>query len=61
MVPAKAGIRQGDVILSIGSQEVKSAEQFNQLVGAYEKGKTVALLIRRGESQIFITLKLNGG
>ncbi|MET0216796.1 MAG: DegQ family serine endoprotease [Burkholderiales bacterium] len=58
---AKAGIRQGDVILSIGSQEVKSAEQFNQLVGAYEKGKTVALLIRRGESQIFITLKLNGG
>jgi serine protease Do len=57
----KAGIRQGDVILSVGSQEVKSVEQFNQILGQYEKGKTVALLIRRGDSQIFITLKLNGG
>jgi len=57
---AKAGIRQGDVILSVGSQEVKSVEQFNQIVNQYEKGKTVALLIRRGDSQIFITLKLNG-
>ena len=58
---AKAGLRQGDVILSLGSQEVKSVEQFNQLVGQIEKGKTVALLVRRGESQIFITMKLNGG
>ena len=58
---AKAGVRQGDVILSVGSQEVKSVEQFNQLIGQIEKGKTVALLVRRGESQIFITLKLNGG
>jgi serine protease Do len=58
---AKAGIRQGDIILSVGSQEVKSVEQFNQIVGPIEKGRTVALLIRRGESQIFITMKLNGG
>jgi len=57
---AKAGLRQGDIILSIGSQEVKSVEQFNQLVGQIEKGKTVALLVRRGESQIFITMKLDG-
>jgi serine protease Do len=58
---AKAGLRQGDVILSLGSQEVKSVEQFNQLIGQMEKGRTVALLVRRGESQIFITMKLNGG
>ena len=58
---AKAGLRQGDIILSLGSQEVKSVEQFNQLIGQVEKGKTVALLVRRGESQIFITMKLNGG
>jgi serine protease Do len=58
---AKAGLRQGDVILSLGSQEVKSVDQFNQLVGQVEKGKTVALLVRRGDSQIFVTMKLNGG
>jgi serine protease Do len=58
---AKAGIRPGDVILSVGSQEAKSVEQFNQIVGSIEKGKTVALLIRRGDSQLFLTLKLNGG
>ncbi len=54
-------MRQGDVILSLGSQEVKSVEQFNQIVDQMEKGRTVALLVRRADSQIFITLKLNGG
>ena len=41
---------------------VRSVEQFNKLLGQFEKGSNVTLLVRRGEMQTFITIKgLNGG
>jgi serine protease Do len=58
---AKAGIRSGDVILSINNTEVKSLEQFNQAVAKLEGRRNVALLVKRGESTQFITLRLGAG
>ena len=58
---SRAGMRRGDVILGINNQDVKSVEQFNQLLGKFEKGRNIALLVRRGETTTFITMKLNGG
>ncbi|MEO8164234.1 MAG: DegQ family serine endoprotease, partial [Betaproteobacteria bacterium] len=46
---AKAGIRRGDVLMAINNQDVKSVEQLNQLLGQFEKARSVALLIRRGD------------
>jgi len=60
-VASRAGIRRGDVILGINNQDVKGVEQFNQLLGKFEKGRNIALLVRRGETTTFITMKLNGG
>lgn len=63
MVPgiaSRAGIRPGDVILSINNQDVKSVEQFNQLLNKIEKGRNIALLVRRGDTATFITMKING-
>jgi serine protease Do len=57
---AKAGIRRGDILLAINNQDVKSVEQVNQLVSQFEKSRSVALLIRRGESSLYIPLRLNG-
>ncbi len=56
---SRAGIRPGDVILSINNQGVKTVEQFNQLLGKIEKGRNIALLVRRGGTATFITMKLN--
>ncbi|SCX89448.1 serine protease Do [Nitrosospira sp. Nl5] len=63
MVPgiaSRAGIRPGDVILSMNNQDVKSVDQFNQLLNKIEKGRSIALLVRRGDTATFITMKLNG-
>jgi serine protease Do len=64
MVPgiaSRAGIRPGDVILSINNQDVKTVEQFNQLLNKIPKGRNIALLVRRGDTTTFITMKVNGG
>ncbi|MBA4142419.1 MAG: DegQ family serine endoprotease [Nitrosospira sp.] len=64
MVPgiaSRAGIRPGDVILSINNQDVKTVDEFNQLLNKIPKGRNIALLIRRGDTATFITMKLNGG
>ena len=55
---ARAGIRRGDIILAINNQDVKSLEQFGQLVGQFEKGKIVALLVRRGTNALYIPLRI---
>jgi serine protease Do len=63
MVPgiaSRAGLRPGDVILSINNQDVSSVDQFNQLLNKIPKGRNIALLIRRGDTTTFITMKVNG-
>jgi serine protease Do len=55
---ARAGIRRGDVILAINNQSVKSVEQFSQLIGQFEKGRSVALLVRRAGGSIYIPLRI---
>ena len=57
---AKAGIRKGDVLLAINNQDIKSLEQLNQIVSGFDKSRSVALLIRRGDSSLYIPLRLNG-
>lgn len=57
---ARAGIRRGDIILAVNNQDVKSVENFTQLLGKYEKGRSVALLIRRGDNALYIPLRING-
>ena len=58
---AKAGLRRGDVILQVNDEEVKSVEQFNQLLSQFEKRKRVALRVKRGEGTLFVPLQLDGG
>ena len=56
-VAAQAGIRRGDVILGLNNSEVQSLDQFNKQVVAIGNGKTVALLVLRGENTLYIPLK----
>jgi serine protease Do len=57
---AKAGIRRGDVLMAINNQDVKSVEQLNQLLAQFEKARSVALLIRRGDGALYVPLRLDG-
>ena len=46
---ARAGVREGDVIVAIANVEVASVKEFEAVVAKIEKSKTVNILFRRGE------------
>ena len=55
---AQAGVRRGDVILGLNNTEVQSLEQFNKQLAAYATGKTIALLVQRGENTLYVPVKI---
>jgi serine protease Do len=54
-------VRPGDVILSVTSKgvrtEAKSVDQFNGLLAKMDEAATFTLLVRRGDTQTFVTVK----
>ena len=57
----RAGVRRGDVILAINNQDVKSVEQFNQMMAQFDKGRIIALLVRRGANSLYIPFRVDAG
>lgn len=58
---ARAGIREGDVILMMGTVDIKSVLQFNDLVSKLGNKNSVALLVKRGPTPPrYLVLKLDG-
>ena len=55
---AKAGIRQGDVVLSVDNKPVKSVPELLSQVETLEKGKPIPILIQRNQSPLFLALTL---
>ena len=54
---AKAGIREGDVILQIGNIEVPDTKSFAQVLGRLDKSKPVNVLLRRGEWAQYVLIR----
>ncbi len=54
---ARAGLREGDVILSFDNQEVTDAKQFAMLMGKFDKAKPVSVLVRRGEWVNYVVIR----
>ena len=46
---ARAGVREGDVIVAIANMEVASVKEFDAAVAKIDKSKPVNVLFRRGE------------
>ena len=46
---ARAGLRQGDVIIALANVEVSSVREFEAVLARLDKGKVVHVLFRRGE------------
>jgi serine protease Do len=57
----RADVRTGDVITAVTSRgqttDVRSTEQFNKLLAQLDSGATLTLHVRRGESNLFVTVK----
>lgn len=53
---ARAGIRQGDLILALNGKPIESVDQLKDLVR--DAGKHVAILVQRKDARIFIPIEL---
>ncbi len=53
----EAGLRSGDVITEINRQPIKNLADYNRELTRSEKAKSVLLLVRRGQSSLFLALK----
>lgn len=51
---ARAGLRQGDVVIAVNGEQIDSAKQFKSLVDKAPEGKPVALLVQRGDMRMYI-------
>jgi serine protease Do len=62
---ARAELRPGDVITAVTIQgvstDVRSAEHFNRLANGLGQGNAITLLVRRGDTQSFVGMKVPAG
>ena len=54
---AKAGLREGDVILAVGNHEVTQMKEFEASVAKIDKNAAVSVLFRRGELTRFALIR----
>jgi serine protease Do len=52
-----AGLRRGDVILQVNRQKVRDESDYRTLMEKTKPEQTVLLLVRRGSSTFFVSLK----
>jgi serine protease Do len=53
-----AGVRKGDIILSINNEAVTDSERFQELVEDLPEGRSVAVLVQRGSNPTFLAIKV---
>ena len=57
---ARAGVREGDVILSLGNTEIADTKQFAAVAAEMDKaGKSISALVRRGDSATWLVIRPN--
>jgi serine protease Do len=59
-VAARAGLREGDVILTLDNTEITSARQFTTLVEKADRSKPLSVLVRRGEQSNYLIIRPGG-
>jgi serine protease Do len=54
---ARAGIREGDVVLAIDNTEVADVKQFLAVAGKVEKSRAVSVMVKRGEFVSYLVIR----
>ena len=54
---ARAGIREGDIIVAIGNTEIGSVKEFDAAVAKVDKSKPIPVLLRRGELASYLLIR----
>lgn len=54
---ARAGLREGDLILAVDNTEIQNAKQFQSVIAKLEKAKLINMLVRRGNVVNYLLLR----
>jgi serine protease Do len=54
---ARAGLRDGDVILSLDNTEITDAKQFGTVAARAEKARAISVLVRRGDGVNYLVIR----
>jgi serine protease Do len=54
---AEAGLRRGDVIQELDRKQVDNVEKYLELLAKHREDKSLLLLVRRGETTVFLAIK----
>jgi serine protease Do len=54
---ARAGIREGDIIVAIGNTEIGSVKEFDAVVAKADKAKPIPVLLRRGDLATYLLIR----
>jgi serine protease Do len=54
---ARAGLREGDVILSLDNTDITDSKQFATVAVRVEKSRTVSVLVRRGDAVNYLVIR----
>jgi serine protease Do len=54
---ARAGIREGDVIIAIGNTEISNVREFDAAVAKVDRNKPIPVLLRRGELATYLLIR----
>jgi serine protease Do len=55
---AEAGVRPGDILLSLNNQKIRDAAHLRQLVKELPRGKRVPLLVKRDEGALYLAVEI---
>ncbi len=56
---ARAGLREGDVILQAGNVEIGNVKEFEAVIAKFDKSKALSVLFRRGDWTQYAILKVS--
>lgn len=54
---ARAGLREGDVIIGLGNSQVASVKEFEAAAAKVDRSKTISVLVRRGEMAQYLLIR----
>jgi serine protease Do len=53
----RAGMREGDVIVSVGNAEVANLREFEAAIARADRSRPIAFLVRRGEQAVYLLVR----
>jgi serine protease Do len=56
-VADEAGVQRGDLVREVNGQNIRNVEDYRAVLTKMKKGDVIRLLVRRGERNLYLTIR----